>query len=316
MCLGFAGSTLMHPSVWSSILFQMGDVVSGSGLFVVLALCSSNLEGWVKITCVCVGFIVALATRTRPCLPFLTANLVVNLVVTLSVCLNLFARLCPFEGKELALCPIDILLCVARPSVTPLSGFVIGLITLSFVMGFLVALRADSGAVDSPLDVPLSTSDSTALECLSLFVVSVYGSLSQMMPEYTKEDDTRPSFGLVFAGGICRLLLFAAVGMGKSALLSLFLAPTPRGVYPHPPNYLSALYGICLLVTCMHMASAWFEKLKSITSILSGRVYGARRLVRLQHILNAGIVGAAWAFPLHLSELRALLTGGLLVQLF
>ena len=302
----------MYQLVW----FQLGDVVSGAGLFVVLALCSSRLENWVKAACVCAGFVVALAVRRKPCLMFQIANGAVNLVTTLSVCLNLFASLCPFEGKELALCPVYILLCVSRPSLTPLSGTVLGMITLAFVVAFLIALRADTSAVDSPLAVTLSTSDSTALECVSLFVVSVYGSLSQMMLEYSQDNYDLPvPFELVFAGGICRLIVFAVVGMGKSALLSLFLAPTQRGVYPHPPNYLSALYGVCLLVTCMHMASAWFDKLKSATAILTGRVYAARRLVRLQHILNAGIVGAAWAFPLYLSELRTLLTGGLLMQL-
>jgi hypothetical protein len=302
--------------MYQLVCFQLGDVISGAGLFVVLALCSSNLEDWVKTACVCAGFVVALVTRTRVGLFFQTANLVFNLVVTLSVCLNLFAHLCPREGKELALCPVYVLLCLSRPTLTPLSGVVLGLITLSFVGAFLVALGADTTVVDSPLSITLSTSDSTALECLSLFVVSVYGSLSQMMPEYSPHDDTRAPFKLVLAGGACRLILFAAVGMGKSALLSLFLAPTQREMYPHPPNYLSALYGICLLVTCMHMASAWFEKLKAITALLSGRAYAARRLVRLQHILNAGILGAAWAFPLYLSELRTLITGGLLVQIF
>ena len=66
----------------------------------------------------------------------------------------------------------------------------------------------------------------------------------------------------------------------------------------------------------MHMASVWFEQLKSLTALLSGRPYPARRLVRLQHILNAGLVGAAWGFPLHLSELRVLVAGGLLLQIF
>ena len=137
-----------------------------------------------------------------------------------------------------------------------------------------------------------------------------------MLPGYALDEDVQPPFELTVVGCVLRLAVFAVVGLSKSAFLSLFLAlPEPRSLYPQPPNYLAAYYGVCLLVACMHMASVWFEQLKALTSLLSGRVYTARRLVRLQHIVNAGLIGAAWGFPLYLTELRTILAGCLLLQI-
>ncbi len=109
------------------------------------------------------------------------------------------------------------------------------------------------------------------------------------------------------------MAVIAAVGLGKSTLLCLFLALQRQSLHPQLPNYLSAFYGVCLLIACMHMASEWFQQLKSLTAAVSGRPYTAKRHVRLQHIINVGLIAAAWAFPLHLGELRALLVGCLLM---
>ena len=308
----------MPPAAWHWLLLQLGDAIAGSGLFVVLALCSSKLNNLVSLGCVVFGLVVALAVRTStsPIL-FRALNLLFNLVVSLSVCLNLFANLCSPEGKELALIPVYILLCVSRPGLTPLSGYVLALMSMVFVLVFLGVVSADPSVVESKLAVSLTSSDDPFLAGASIFIVTVYGGLSHMLPGYASDDDTPLSFVLTVVGGVCRLAVFAAVGLSKSALLSLFLAmPRPHSLHPRPPNYLAAYYGVCLLIACMHMASVWFEELKGLTCLLSGRAYTARRLVRLQHIVNAGLVGAAWGFPLHLSELRVILAGCLLLQIF
>jgi hypothetical protein len=253
---------------------------------------------------------VALARASSGVL-FQLAHLLFNLIVSQSVCLSLFTRLCPPEGRELALIPVYTLLCVARPRLSLLSGVVLGLMTVTFLFVFLSVVWMNSGVVDAWLSDQLLLSDDPVLGGVALVVASAYGGLSHMLPVYAP-DRGQISFSLVVAGGVVRFLVFAAVGLCKSALLSLFLSPTQNLQYPHPPNYLAAAYGICLVVSCMHMASAWFEQLKTLTSLLSGQTYTARRLIRLQHILNAGLVGAAWAFPLHLSELRVLVAGVLL----
>lgn len=308
----------MAPAAWHWILLQLGDAVAGSGLFVVLTLCSSKLDNSAALGCVVLGLAVALAvgTSTSPLL-FRVANLLFNLVVSLSVCLNLFAGLCTPEGKELALIPVYILLCVSRPRLTPLSGHVLALMSMVFVLVFLGVVSADPSLMESKLAVYPTSSDDTFLAGGSIFIAAVYGGLSQMLPGYASDDDTPLPFELTVIGSACRLAVFAAVGLSKSALLSLFLAlPRPHSLHPKPPNYLAAYYGVCLLMACMHMASVWFEQLKALTGLLSGRAYTAKRLVRLQHIVNAGLVGAAWVFPLYLSELRTIVAGSLLLQIF
>lgn len=306
---------MQHFPAWHWVLLQLGDAVSGSGLLVVLALCSSKMEDWMALGCAGLGLAVALGTRAAPPFLFQVANSLFNLLVSLSVCLNLFAGLCPPEGKELALIPVYMLLCVSRPQLTHLSGILLALMSVVFVLVFLGVVASDPGIKDSGLSVQPSSSDNALLGGASIFITALYGGLSHMLPVYAADDVEAPP-AYVIAGSVCRLLIFAAVGLGKSALLSLFLAPTQLSQHPLAPNYLAAFYGVCLLAACMHMASVWFEQLKSLTALLSGRPYPARRLVRLQHILNAGLVGAAWGFPLHLSELRVLVAGGLLLQIF
>jgi len=308
---------MVHSS-WHWVLLQLGDAIAGSGLLVVLALCSSNLENPVALGCVVFGLVVALAVRTSvSLLLFRVANILFNLVVSLSVCLNLFAGLCTPEGKELALIPVYILLCMSRPRLTALSGYVLALMSIVFVLVFLGVVVSDPDRMESPLAVDPTSSDDTFWAGVSVFIAAVYGGLTQMLPGYALDEDVQLPFELTVVGCVLRLAVFAVVGLSKSAFLSLFLAlPEPRSLYPQPPNYLAAYYGVCLLVACMHMASVWFEQLKALTSLLSGRVYTARRLVRLQHIVNAGLVGAAWGFPLYLSELRTILAGCLLIQIF
>lgn len=308
----------MPLSAWFWILLQLGDALAGSGLLLVLALCSSTLDNWVAIGCTCLGLAVALALQMVSSVLFLAFNMLFTLVVTLSVCLNLFAGLCPPEGKELALIPVYLLLCMSRPSLTWISGLVLAELSVVFVFAFLWVVSANPWGADFQLGVDLSSNDDPVLAGITVFVTAVYGGLSHLLPAYVADDGVKPSFEYIVGGGVCRLIVISAVGLGKSAFLSLFLAlPRPHSLHAPPPNYLAAFYGVCLLLACMHMASVWFEQLKAVTSLLSGRAYTARRLVRLQHILNAGLVGAAWGFPLHLSELRTLIiTGCLLLQVF
>jgi hypothetical protein len=304
---------------WAAwVLPQLGDAISGSGLLVLLELCSTRVENWVAVGCAVVGFIAALVLKAASPLWLRAATLLFNLTVSLSVCLHVFASLCPPEGKEFALIPVYLLLCMSRPRIAVLSGVALGLMSLAFVTVFLGVVGLSPGVIDSQLGSDLSSSDETLSGCLWIFLAAAYGALPHMLPVYLSDYDSTPlpfdiPFEFVVAGGVCRLVVFAAVGLCKSALLSLFLAPTWSSLHSAQPNYLSAFFGICLLVACMHMSSAWFEQLKLLTAILSGRAYTARRLVRLQHVLIAGLVGAAWAFPLHLGVLRVVLVACLVL---
>ena len=303
----------MLHSVWRCVLLQLGDVITGAGLLVLLELCSTKLENTPALACIIVGFLGAVALRSsiQPSL-FYATSLVFNLVVTLSVCLSLFARLCSPDGREFVLIPVYVLLCISRPSLTPLSGVVLALLSLSFLAAFFLAQWSNLGITEADLGESLTTTDSAIVQGVSLVAVSIYGSLSHMSSVYTA-DELPPSFGYLMIGSVCRMVVIIAVGLSKSTLLYLFLAIQRNSISPQLPNYLSAYYGVCLLVACMHMASEWFQQLKSLTSIVSRRPYTSKRLVRLQHIINAGLVGAAWAFPLHLGELRFLVVGCFLI---
>ena len=304
----------MSTSVWQWVLLQLADAVTGSGLLVVLALCSSELDSWVALGCAGLGTGLALALCSRPPLVLQALHLVFPLVVTLSVCLNLFASLCPPEGKEIVLIPVYILLCLSRPQVTHLSGITLALLSLAFVLVFSIAVITYPGVMEAQLGVNFTAADATFVGGSSIVLTAAYGGLSHMLHVYASDEGQAP-FECVALGALCRLAVFAGVGFGKSALLSLFLAPERPTLHPQPPNYLSVLYGVCLLLSCMHMASAWFQQLKSVTAALSGRAYTAKRLVRLHHVLNAGLVGAAWGFPLYLGEIRVLGAGVLLIPL-
>ena len=110
-------------------MFKQSGLGTGGGLLVVLALCSSELENWVVLVCISLGLAVSLVfSASRPFILFQVANLLFDILVSLSVCLYLFADLCPPEGKEIALIPVYILLCMSRPQLTQLSGIVLGLL--------------------------------------------------------------------------------------------------------------------------------------------------------------------------------------------
>jgi hypothetical protein len=312
------------PERWQSwgwgvwVLPQLGDAIAGAGLIVLLELCSTKVENNLAMGCAAIGFIAALALRSETPLWLQIATLLFNLVVSLSVCLHVFVSLCPPEGKEFALIPVYLLLCMSRLRVAVISGVVLGLMSLVFVLVFLGVVLSSPDVMDSRLDSEISSSDETLSGCVWIFLAAVYGSLPHILPVYLSYDDSvlfnfEAPFEFAVVGGVCRLLVFAAVGLCKSALLSLFLAPTWSSQHPPKPSYLSAFFGVCLLVACMHMASVWFEQIKALTAILSGRVYTARRLVRLQHVLVAGLVGMAWAFPLHLGVLRVVLVACLVL---
>ncbi len=79
---------------------------------------------------------------------------------------------------------------------------------------------------------------------------------------------------------------------------------------PLPPKAFTVFYGLLLLFASMQTASKWYEELRSVLHLCGGA--SARALVRLQHILNALLLAAAWAFPLQLHLFRCILTALLL----
>ena len=126
--------------------------------------------------------------------------------------------------------------------------------------------------------------------------------------------------------GVCawagvRGLLFAVLALIRSAwseaFLSLFLAPLPTYSVPYRFSYDAVVFAFVLLLSCMSMAYYWFAALRRVVERLSRRGFTTKRVVRLQHILNALVVCSAWAFPLDDATLaltlRASAVGGVML---
>ena len=102
---------------------------------------------------------------------------------------------------------------------------------------------------------------------------------------------------------VCKGLLMVVVGALSDSYLYNFMFDR-RGA---TPVGLLCSYGVLLLFACMQAASVWFGNLKEAL----GQRVKWRLVVRIQHVIHALIVAAAWVFPLQLHSLRVLVTGGL-----
>jgi uncharacterized protein YacL len=100
-------------------------------------------------------------------------------------------------------------------------------------------------------------------------------------------------------GIVIKALLLVLLGTARNTSLYHFMYERANTV----PVELFVGYGILLLFACMQAASVWFGKLKDVL----GRKAQWRLIVRIQHIIYALIVAAAWAYPLQLHGLRVLL---------
>ena len=72
------------------------------------------------------------------------------------------------------------------------------------------------------------------------------------------------------------------------------------------PHELFVGYGILLVFACMQTAARWFGQLRQILNRAT-----CRAVIRMQHIIYALVVGAAWAFPLQLGMLRVIIVTAL-----
>ena len=95
-------------------------------------------------------------------------------------------------------------------------------------------------------------------------------------------------------------LILVILGCVRNTSLYHFFYERPNTV----PVELFAVYGVLLLFGCMQAASVWFGLLKEVLGSRNGQW---RLVVRIQHILCALIVGAAWVYPLQLHGLRIFL---------
>jgi hypothetical protein len=99
-----------------------------------------------------------------------------------------------------------------------------------------------------------------------------------------------------------KALLLVLIGSQQNTVYH-FMYERPNAVPNTVPTALFLLYGTLLLFGCMQTASVWFDQLRQIL----GSHAKWRLVVRIQHIICALIVAAAWIYPLQLHSLRVMI---------
>ena len=310
-------SQLYRLPLHRTIGAHLGGVVSGSGLLLLVCLCESSHIGYpALIGAVLLGSLIWstwVGVTRAGCAPLWLCLVTgtCDLVISLAVCLNLFGRLCPPEGKQFALIPVYFLLCMSRLSIAKAfcKGQWAGWLFASLLL-VLIAMDPAEYHVDFR---PYSEDSWPPAFCFfSIAVFAIYDGISRWsrlseelwylseFPKGEHRDEYAPRIGPIenclWALGRSSLLILLSLARG--GFLWLFLSPLPTYSSSYSPNYLGAFYGSTLVLSCMLDASVWFQCLQRSMELISRRVYAYGRLVRLQHVLNALLVAAGWAFPL------------------
>lgn len=320
---------MTFSDTWEMVLLSLVDVVAGAGLIPLLIWCFSSLPFLPSLVCGLGGLGLSLVVEFLQIgyhfnMPYVIEDikLMVNFIVSMSLTLNLFSCLCPLEGKELSLIPLYVLLCISRNPLISFSGVVLTIANLIFAFTFLGFVSINPLLAQSFLGVEMTHRENAILDGFFLVVAVAYGCCSHMQPCYSKRQmnetkkyysisSTREQYVIVFVTTLCRFFLFYAVSQCKSAFLSIFFAPIHQDlIHARSPNYLGVFYGLCLVVSLMHMASICFHRLHHYVNFLSSAAFSLRRIIRLQHILYAWLIAVAWIFPLQFSEPLVSLAGG------
>lgn len=296
----------LADSVHTYLIPCLSDLLTGFGLGALLEF-SRTSPDMQYFLAICLGVAVAAGVLeylfpSRNVPPWLSlCNATFSLVVTLSLTLNLLSQLCPPSGKELCLIPAYVMLCVPRmpPSTRALAlqaGFALFLLLVFMALPTSRSVRPD-GEMGSGWMLALSVLAGASLQ--------TRGFHSEAIDLYLVQPGRLWPAGSVF----CKGLLLAVIGMVSNTSLYHFMFERPNTV----PIELFIGYGVLLLFACMQAASVWFSVLKEVL----GRQAKWRLVVRIQHIIHALIVAAAWVFPLQLHSLRVLVMGVLFwVNLF
>ena len=222
-------------------------------------------------------------------------NSTFSLLMSLSLVLNLLAQLCPPSGKELSLIPAYVLLCIPRIAPSRLALAVLSAITgvaaLCFSFSSLPSVRP-SGT--EPLDTGQS---------MALFITVLFSSLFSTYETANEMHLLSNTGGMTMLGVLLKGCLLILLGSLEGSSIYYFMFERASSVRYE----LQVLFGVLLLFACMQTAALWFGQLKALLSRSSSRA-----VVRIQHIIYALLLAAAWAFPLQLQMLRQLIVACLL----
>lgn len=273
---GFGGACLLHLSSLSPSASDLGLVgaaaVIAALLFVYFKPARRPLPAWAGL-----------------------CNTSFSLLISLSLALNLLAQLCPPSGKELSLIPAYLLLCIPRSAP---SKWALG------VLSALTGITAVCLALSSARSVRPSDEESLGFGgSVSLFAVVLFSSLFSTFETTSEVHLMSNKGGWTMAGVLIKGGTLVALGGLETTPLYHFMFERSSSVRYE----LQVLFGTLLLFACMQTAALWFEQLRALLSRASSRT-----VVRIQHIIYALILAAAWVFPLQLHGLRLLIVVSLL----
>ena len=294
----------VSESIYTHLVPCLADVLTGFGLCVLLEFSriSPDMNFFVAIG---MGVVLAAGALSfmLPCQKIVPAwvslcNATYSLIITLALSLNLLSQLCPPSGKELCLIPVYCLLCVPR---VPPSGKALAMqagAAILLVMAFLVlpasqAVRP-SGNVGSGLSLALSMFAGSWLQTFDLRNSDPMVLFHPAHGEAYKQHRMWRSLSIV-----CKGLVLLLLGLASDTSLYSFMFERTNTV----SNKLFLVYGTLLLFSSMQAAAMWFEHLKEVLKEQAKR----RLVVRIQHVIYALIVAAAWMYPLQLHSLRSII---------
>ena len=252
------------------------------------------------------------------------ANVTFGLVVTMAVLLNIVAQLCPPQGRELALIPVYVLICVSRIGPSMVAYAVQGLLSVILASLFLVS-SVSRHARPAGGDGIEAGETFDFLDVAEVLVCSLYACSPQFTgvfdwvrisrgPEWVWIESKngwylRTGKGVLVLSSVARGVFYILFFLSSNSALYNFYYENASPV----PQYYTVSYGILLAFASMQMAACWFNALQKCIEEVSSSAYAAVKIVRVQHILYALLVASAWIFPLQLAGLRGVIVTILLV---
>jgi len=206
------------------------------------------------------------------------------------------AQLCPPTGREFALIPCYCLVCLARAPVARAA--------LLFQCGLGLALALAFALTSAPLHARPDGADGLSLAGIvglaeTVLLACVFSTFDPVDERVLHSNSGRAAM----MGALCKGAVLLWLGCTRHTALYHFMFERRSAV----SYWLFCAYGVLLVFASMQTAAQWFAQLKGALPKAS-----VRALVRMQHIVHAVVVAAAWAFPLQLTLLRQILVAVLL----
>ena len=311
--------SINHSMPYHFFISALADVLLGFGLASLLEFSRvSPNSPHLLLACVAVLILLGVSTLLPPCPkpPWIAlCNTTYSLILTLALSLNLLSQLCPPTGKELALLPVYVLLCLpkARPSTRALwllAGGTVGLLGWFLILPTSKSVRTEGAGESSALSLTLSLVAGTSLQTFHTQAdppLTCTASLSNPPNNISHFIHVPPTGQKLWRAlaFLCKGLLLALLATAGNTSLYHFLFERASSI----PMELFIVYGILLVFGCVQTSAVWFDLLRQAL----GCQAKWRALIRIQHVVCAQLVAAAWAYPLQLHSLRLGVLAALLV---